>query len=131
MRRLILIVLTAVLLTSCKTIERTEYVPVETVKTETKDRMVEVHDSVYIRDSTVIQTKGDTIFKDRWKLVYKNRYVHDTAYVHRTDSIPVPYPVEKQLSKWQQLKVDYAGWIIAILLIILTCIILIYRFRKS
>lgn len=128
MGRLTLLVLVAVLLTACKTVE---YVPLETVRTETQERLVEVHDSVYIHDSTVIRTKGDTVFETRWKYIYRDRLKHDTAYVHRTDSIPVPYPVERQLTKWERLKVDHAGWINLVLLIALTCIVLLYRFRKS
>ena len=128
MGRLTLIVLTAVLLTACKTVKR---IPVETVRYETRERLVEMHDSVYIHDSTVIRTKGDTVFETRWKYIYRDRIKHDTAYIHRTDSIKVPYLVERQLTKWQQLKVDYAGWIIIVLLILMTCIILLYRFRKS
>lgn len=27
----------------------------------------------------------------------------------KTDSVPVPYPVEKKLTKWQQIKVNYGG----------------------
>lgn len=114
---------------SCKTVE---YVPVEVVKTQNKDHLVEVHDSVYIRDSTFIYTKGDTVFKYKWKLIYKNRYIHDTTYVHRTDSIPVPCPVEKQLGKWEQFKLDYMGYISAILLAVLAALIIYIRWcRKS
>ena len=118
----------ALTLVGCKTIE---YVPVEVVKTQTKDHLVEVHDSVYVRDSTVIHTKGDTVFKDKWKLIYKNRYVHDTTYVHRTDSIPVPCPVEKQLGKWEQFKLDYMGYISAILLAVLAALIIYIRWQRK
>ena len=118
----------ALTLVGCKTIE---YVPVEVVKTQTKDHLVEVHDSVYIRDSTVIHTKGDTVFKDKWKLIYKNRYVHDTTYIHRTDSIPVPCPVEKQLGKWEQFKLDYMGYISTILLAALAVLIIYTRWQRK
>lgn len=118
-------------LTACKTIEKVEYVPVKTVKTEYRDRLLETYDSIHIHDSVFVQVKGDTIFKDRWKLVYKNRYVHDTAYVHRTDSIPVPYPVEKRLDNWEQFKVDYMGYITAILLAALATLIIYIRWRRK
>lgn len=124
----LLLFLLLLMLVGCKTIE---YVPVEVVKTQTKDHLVEVHDSVYIRDSTVIHTKGDTVFKDKWKLIYKNRYVHDTTYVHRTDSIPVPCPVEKQLGKWEQFKLDYMGYISTILLAALAVLIIYIRWQQK
>ena len=114
--RNVLLFLAVIILTCCKTTERVEYVPVETVKTEYKDRIVETYDSVHITDSVYVAVKGDTIlvykYRDRWKL----KLVHDTAYVNRTDSIRIPYPVEKKLSKWEQFKVDYCGYLMMVIL---------------
>ena len=75
--------------------------------------------------TVVLETDG------KQQLIYKNKFVHDTVYVGIRDSIPVPYPVEKELSIWDKFKVDYSGWMILVLLILLTCIVLLYRFRKS
>ena len=119
------------LLASCKTTERVEYVPVETVKTEYRDRLVETFDSIHVHDSVFLAVKGDTVYKYKQQLIYKNKFVHDTVYVGIRDSIPVPYPVEKELSIWDKFKVDYSGWMILVLLVLLTCIVLLYRFRKS
>lgn len=114
--RNVLLFLAVIILTCCKTTERVEYVPVETVKTEYKDRIVETYDSVHITDSIYVAVKGDTTlvykYRDRWKL----KLVHDTAYVNRTDSIRIPYPVEKKLSKWEQFKVDYCGYLMMVIL---------------
>ena len=114
--RNVLLILAVIILTCCKTTERVEYVPVETVKTEYKDRIVETYDSVHITDSVYVAVKGDTTlvykYRDRWKL----KLVHDTAYVNKTDSVRVPYPVEKKLSKWEQFKVDYCGYLMMVIL---------------
>ena len=114
--RNVLLFLAVIILTCCKTTERVEYVPVETVKTEYKDRIVQTYDSVHITDSVYVAVKGDTTlvykYRDRWKL----KLVHDTAYVNRTDSIRIPYPVEKKLSKWEQFKVDYCGYLMMVIL---------------
>ena len=114
--RNVLLFLAVIILTCCKTTERVEYVPVETVKTEYKDRIVETYDSIHITDSVYVAVKGDTTlvykYRDRWKL----KLVHDTAYVNRTDSIRIPYPVEKKLSKWEQFKVDYCGYLMMVIL---------------
>lgn len=114
--RNVLLILAVIIFTCCKTTERVEYVPVETVKTEYKDRIVETYDSVHITDSVYVAVKGDTTlvykYRDRWKL----KLVHDTAYVNRTDSIRIPYPVEKKLSKWEQFKVDYCGYLMMVIL---------------
>ena len=45
------------------------------------------------------------------------------------DSIPVPYPVEKRLTKWQQAKVDWGGW--ALLILIILVVIAIYYPRRN
>ncbi|MGM9698435.1 MAG: hypothetical protein ACI3Y0_07300 [Prevotella sp.] len=119
------------LFASCKTTERVEYVPVETVKTEYRDRLVETFDSIHVRDSVFFAVKGDTVYKYKQQLIYKNKFVHDTVYVGIRDSIPAPYSVEKDLSRWDRFKVDYSGWVIFTLLLLLLCIILLYRFRKS
>lgn len=114
--RNVLLFLAVIILTCCKTTERVEYVPVETVKTEYRDRIVETYDSVHITDSVYVAVKGDTTlvykYRDRWKL----KLVHDTAYVNKTDSIRIPYPVEKKLSKWEQFKVDYCGYLMMVIL---------------
>ena len=41
--------------------------------------------------------------------------VHDT--VIKTDSIRVPYPVEKQLSRWESLKMQAGGYVFVLLII--------------
>ena len=114
--RNVLLFLAVIILTCCKTTERVEYVPVETVKTEYRDRIVETYDSVHITDSVYVAVKGDTTlvykYRNRWKL----KLVHDTAYLNRTDSLRIPYPVEKKLSKWEQFKIDYCGYLMMVIL---------------
>lgn len=85
---------------------RIQYVPVESVKTEYKDRLQ--RDSIYFRDSIFMREKGDTVFLDRWRYIYKDRLITDTLIV--SDTIRVPYPVEKELTQWQQTKMDVGGW---------------------
>lgn len=108
--------LAAVLLTGCKVTERVEYVPVETVRTEYKDRIVETYDSVHVTDSVFVAMRGDTTlvykYRDRWRL----KLVHDTAYINKVDSVRVPYPVERQLGKWERFKVDFGGYLLVAVL---------------
>lgn len=47
-------------------------------------------------------------WRDRWR--ERINEVHDTVYVERTGSVPVPYPVERELSRWERVKVDYGGF---------------------
>ena len=51
---------------------------------------------------------------------------HDT--VVKIDSIRVPYPVEKQLSKWEKLKMDLGGWAFVGLVILI--IYVFFKIRK-
>ena len=81
----------------------TKYVPV----TEYKDRVVVKTDSllktdsVYVHDSVSVYIRCDTVFKDKYHLQYKYRYIvrnkSDTLIVR--DSIPYKVEVNKQLSK--------------------------------
>lgn len=114
---------------SCRSVK---YVPVETVKYDSiYINKVQV-DSVYHRDSIYVVDKGDTVFlyKDRYIYKYKDRT--DTLYVTNTDSIQVPYPVEKELTKWQQFRMDFGGWAIAAVIIIVLIFFgrLVYKLKK-
>lgn len=79
------IVSVVLFLSSCKT----QYVPIETTKTEYKDRLR--IDSIHLHDSIFVKQKGDTTWIERYKTLYKERLVRDSIYI--TDSIAVPYPV--------------------------------------
>ena len=114
---------------SCRSVK---YVPVETVKYDSiYINKVQV-DSVYHRNSIYVVDKGDTVFlyKDRYIYKYKDRT--DTLYVTNTDSIQVPYPVEKELTKWQQFRMDFGGWAIAAVIIIVLIFFgrLVYKLKK-
>ena len=104
--------------------------PVETIKTEYKERLRV--DSIYKYDSIFQDRymKGDTVFltKEKYKYLDKIKIVRDSVF--RTDSISVPYPVEKNLSKWEKVKMDVGGWTIGVAscLLIILAIYIIRRF---
>mgnify|MGYP004500005859 CR=1 FL=1 len=126
MRWLILIVVLACM--SCRTTS-VEYVPVESVKTEFRD--VFHRDSVFICDSVIVMVKGDTIFRDRWRVEYRDRLRRDT--IVRSDSIPLPYPVERKLSKWEQTKINYGGYALGCTFAVILIVFgrLIYKIKKG
>lgn len=68
-----------------------------------------VHDSVYVekRDSFIMKMKGDTVTIEHWNVRYRDRYIEVTDTFIKTDSIPVPYPVPAELSRWQRFCCDY------------------------
>lgn len=110
------------LMCSCRSIK---YVPVETVKHDTT-YINKIHrDSIYEKDSIYVHSKNDTIYIEKLRYKYVDKLIRDTTYINKTDSIRVPYPVEKKLSKWESIKMDLGGFAIAA--IIITIIIIIGR----
>ena len=100
MKRLIIVMIAAaVALAGCKTRE----VVVTEHHTDTL-RLVQHHrDSIYLHDSTFVRefVQGDTvrIVTEMWHTKYRDRLKTDTLYRSRTDSVPVPYPVVKEVKK--------------------------------
>lgn len=102
---------------------RTVYVPVEKVRTDTVFRSAASVDTTYLRDSihVEIHAKADTVFVTKYKehVRWRDRVRTDTVYATRTDSVAVPYPVERKLSRWEQARLDFGGAaIIAVLAVV-------------
>ena len=111
---------------SCTT---TKYVPVIEHYTDTLIQTKIVKDSVYLKDSTHVSEKGDTVKIEHWHTEFLKKEVHDTIYVSKTDSVPYPVEVIKEvpaeLSMWELLKMKAGG--IAILLCIFAFLFWIWR----
>ena len=100
MRFIVVMILSAVVMVSCKT---KEYVPIVEHHTDTL-RVVQHHrDSIYLHDSTFVReyVQGDTVrvVTEMWHTKFRDRLKTDTLYRSRTDSVPVPYPVVKEVKK--------------------------------
>ena len=117
-------------LSSCRSIQ---YVPVDTIKTEYKyiDRLQ--HDSIYQKHSVMYYVKGDTVFVDKYKYLYKYLFINKVDSFVKVDSIQVPYPVEKQLTRWQSLKMDIGGIALTVVAIIVIIALgkMIYKLKKG
>lgn len=137
---LLVMVLTLLSLTGCKTVK---FVPVPEYHTLYKTRVntVQRWDSVRdvqwmtVRevDSTQlaalgIQIKGlkNALLIERNKLQQKisNEKMHKVDTVMQLDSIRVPYPVEKQLTKWQQWKMDMGRWAMGVVAVLFILVII-------
>lgn len=167
MRWMIGIVATLALLCGCTS---TKYVPVETVRTEYKDRdnseLLDVIKSLTerlhvkerqvdslmqsYRELLVLSDKGDTLRHDREKIVYisshrekeleslvesKNDSMRELMRQLESvtsDTIRVPYPVERELTRWQQTKMDFGGFALGGFAIALCVAVawIIKKFRK-
>ena len=117
---LLVAVLLCALLGSCTT---TKYVPVVEHKTDTLLKYSTTRDSIYVHDSIHVRENGDTVTVERWHTRWRDRWHGDTVYQTRTDSVPVPYPVEvvkevaKPLTWWQQARMHVGGIVIFLLII--------------
>ena len=92
---------------------RKVYVPTEhtVYNTDTVYEAVLRVDSVIQRDSVAVVQKGDTVLITRYRDRYRVKERTDTVYKANTDSVRVrePYPVERELTKWEQTKMDFGG----------------------
>lgn len=102
------------------------------------------------KETVVLKENGDTARHDKERIVYvashrekefeyKVQQQDSTIKALRlqlesvkSDSIPVPYPVERELTKWEQTKMDFGGFAIgAIIAVVCIAVIwLIKKFRK-
>ncbi len=131
MKRLIYIII-LLILAICFVSCRTQYIPVESVRTEYKTRDSIRFDSIYQRDSVYMLVKGDTIYQYRYKYLYRYLTTNRTDTILKHDSIPIPYPVEKQLNRWQTIKMELGGWAFGIIILFTLIIIgqIIFKSKK-
>ncbi|MCM1333194.1 MAG: hypothetical protein NC248_11370 [Bacteroides sp.] len=130
---------------------RTVYTPVPAVSTEHLDHDREIKTEVKSkvtsslrerveRDTKVtVNDQGDTLRTDT-RLVYMRdrslerendslRRVIDSLSCIRRDSVPVPYPVERKLNRWEQTKQDWGGFAITAVAAII-CIAVVWLAKK-
>lgn len=126
----ILVIFILLCLAACRSIE---YVPVETIRIEYKTRDSIRYDSIYKHDSIFYQVKGDSIYKYVKQMEYRYIFINRRDTVLKTDSIQVPYPVEKELSRWQAMKIELGGWAFGIIIAfaLIVCIWIVIKKRKA
>lgn len=95
---------------------RTVYVPVETVKTEYKDRLQT--DSIHLYDSIFMKIANDTVRIEKYRYKYKDKIIRDSVFIN--DTIHVPYPVTEykevnKLNNWQIILMILGGILIGFL----------------
>ncbi len=124
--RLIHLFITIILLASatcsCRSVK---YVPVESVRQDTVYVNRLQRDSVYVADSVFVREKGDTVQIVRTRYIDRFRNRTDTLRMVSNDTIRVPYPVERELTKWQEFRLKWFNILVAVLLGLI-----IWTFRK-
>ena len=135
----------ALFMLSCKT----EYIPVETSHTEHHwhtDSIKEVDSVIHERHTTIMQLDSAAMAQygirlknaerawlvKSWELERQIENLQRLTAIRDTarDTIQVPYPVEKKLTKWQQAKVDWGGWaMLGVLVVIILFLFIFLRWK--
>lgn len=102
------------------------------------------------KETVVLKENGDTARHDKERVVYvashREKELEHTVRQQdsiikslrmllesvKSDSIPVPYPVEKRLTRWEQTKMDFGGFALGAVgaVVCIAVIWLIKKFRK-
>ena len=101
MSRLLIAILAGLSLLGCK--------PYRVAQRETviKDSLYIVQrmiDRVLIRDSVYERHVHDTVYKYKERETVRYLSLRDTLYIEKRDSVSVPYPVERELTKWEAVR---------------------------
>lgn len=122
------------MLTGCRSVE---YVKVPEYHTEymTKIDSFVRRDSVYFKDSVYVVQRGDTLYYN--KVVYRDRYYNvykaRTDTLIRQDSIRVPYPVERTLTKTERWFIGLGKWAMVLLcaVVVVAVVRVIWWYRNK
>ena len=136
---------------------RTEYIKADT--TGLYERMRSFFESIYRRDTStdsvidrsketvVLKENGDTARHDKERIVYvssrrekelehklsQRDSIIDALRLQlesvKSDTIRIPYPVERKLTRWEQTKMDFGGMAIGAFAVAV-CIAIVWLLRK-
>ena len=89
-------------------------------------------DRVLIRDSVYERHVHDTVYKYKERETVRYLSLRDTLYIERRDSVSVPYPVERELTKWEAARMRLGDILLAVFIAGLLYVVvwLIKRRRK-
>lgn len=118
MSRLLIAILAGLSLFGCKPCKVAQWETVVRDSLYITQRMI---DRVLIRDSVFERQVHDTIYRYRERETVRYLSLRDTMYIEHRDSVSVPYPVERKLTKW-----DAARMRMGDILLVSVNIVLIY-----
>lgn len=128
---MLIILLAGFLLIGLGACRSVQYVPVESVRHDSVVTILHHRDSIYQHDSVYIKEKADTLLIERWHTRWRDRVSHDTLYISKTDTIRVPVPVERRLSKSERTYITIGKWSVgAVAGLVLAAICFIFLRRR-
>lgn len=118
------------MMAGCKQVQ---YVPVETVRMDSIYLTQTLRDSIVRYDSVYVRDKGDTLYVERWKYLYRDKVRVDTLVSVRVDTLAVPYPVEKKLTRWEQFRLDVGGYALFAVVVVILIVVgyMVYKLKKG
>ena len=105
-------------------------VPAESVKVDSVYIARYERDTIYERDSVMIYAQSDTIYKDRYKYVYRDRLLRDTIYKSESDTVTNVVEVERDLTGMEELKMNIGNGVLWAIPIIIALWLLYRKFIK-
>lgn len=107
------------------------YIPVESVRHDSVVTILHHRDSIYQHDSVYIKEKADTLLIERWHTRWRDRVSHDTLYISKVDTIRIPVPVERKLTKTERTYITIGKWSVgAVAGLVLAAICFIFFRRR-
>lgn len=88
-------------------------------------------DRVLIRDSVFERQVHDTIYRYRERETVRYLSLRDTLYIEKRDSVTVPYPVERKLTKWEAARMRMGDiLLVSVNIVLIYVVIWMIRRRK-
>lgn len=106
------------------------YIPIESVRHDSVVTILHHRDSVYQHDSVYIKEKADTVLIERWHTRWRDRVSHDTLYMSKTDTIMIPVPVERKLTKAERTYITIGKWSVGVVTGLVLAAICFIFFRR-
>ena len=106
------------------------YIPVESVRHDSVVTILHHRDSIYQHDSVYIKEKADTVLIERWHTRWRDRVSHDTLYISKVDTIRIPVPVERKLTKSERTYITIGKWSVGVVTGLVLAAICFIFFRR-
>ena len=124
---IILIIALCGVLCSCRSVR---YIEVPRVSRDTlrvvqvETRRDSVRDSIFLREFV----RGDTVYRVKYveRLRWRDRWRVDTLCAVRVDSVGVPYPVERKISRWDKVRYMWRGAAVGLVLAVVAVVVLCF-----
>ena len=108
MKTILTVFLAIILLSGCKTKEVIKYVDVPSIKLQIDSF------TTHKTDSFVQFQKGDTLFRDRWRTLYKQQIKIKVDTIYKPYEVRVDVPVDKIVIQYKHDPIWWIGLIVSI-----------------